>query len=78
MIFHPLNKPKRKGVKFEWGPEQQNAFDTFKTILSGNLILKLPDFAKPLIVHSDRDSTWSIPFLRRRFVAGRFRVPTPS
>lgn len=43
-ISLPLNHLKRKGVKFVWGPEQQEAFDALKAALTSHQVLKMPIF----------------------------------
>lgn len=52
-ISQPLNQLKRKGVKFEWGPEQQKAFDQLKASLTASPVLRMPDFSKRFVLHSD-------------------------
>jgi hypothetical protein len=43
----------RKGVPFEWGPEQETAFRKLKDILSQEPLLIYPDFSQPFIVMCD-------------------------
>lgn len=52
-ITQPLNTLKRKGVKFEWGPSQQTAFDKIKAALVSTPILRMPDFNRPFVLHTD-------------------------
>jgi hypothetical protein len=50
----PLNHLLQKGVPFEWGPQQQRAFDTLKKQLcTEGLALRRPDPNRQFIVHSD-------------------------
>ncbi|XP_051152721.1 uncharacterized protein LOC127266509 [Andrographis paniculata] len=43
----------KKEDKFEWGSEQQNAFDTLKSKLTCAPVLALPDFSKPFELDCD-------------------------
>lgn len=52
-ISKPLNQLKRKGAKFVWGTEQQTAFENIKAALVASPVLRMPDFSKPFVVHSD-------------------------
>lgn len=53
VITQPLNQLKRKDSKWTWGPEQQQAFTALKAALVSSPVLKLPDFSKRFVVHSD-------------------------
>jgi transposase InsO family protein len=44
--------PKTRAV-WEWGPEQENAFQTLKDTLSSPAVLGYPDFTKPFELHTD-------------------------
>ncbi|XP_051121609.1 uncharacterized protein LOC127245009 [Andrographis paniculata] len=46
-IAAPLTAVIKKEDKFEWGSEQQNAFDTLNSKLTCAPVLALPDFFKP-------------------------------
>ena len=53
-IAVPLNKLLQKNVPFEWGPEQQHAFDTLKRQLcTEGLALRRADPNRQLILHTD-------------------------
>lgn len=52
-VAAPLSALLKKGVKFHWGSEQQNAFETLKRKLASEPILKQPDFDRPFEVHCD-------------------------
>jgi predicted aspartyl protease len=56
-IANPLHKLLRKDVKFEWGKEQQNAFDKLKEKLTNPPILNFPDFSKQFILCCDCSNT---------------------
>ena len=57
LISQPLNHLKRKGVKFNWGPEQQKAFEQLKQALVSTPVLKMPDFNKRFVLHTDASGT---------------------
>lgn len=50
MLRTCLTKLTKKGAVFEWGPEQQHAFATFKEKLTIAPVLKYPDFEKQFII----------------------------
>lgn len=52
-IAAPLNMLKRKNVPFKWGTEQETAFNELKRALVQPTILKLPDFNKEFVLHTD-------------------------
>jgi transposase InsO family protein len=52
-ISAPLNQLKRKGQKFIWGKEQENAFNSLKAALTSSPVLKMPNFDLPFILHTD-------------------------
>lgn len=51
-----LNKLRKKGVKFEWGKEQMDAFKDLKKCIIQPPILQTPDFEREFIVQSDGSS----------------------
>lgn len=48
-----LNFLKRKDVQFKWGIEQAAAFDQLKQALTKTPTLKLPNFQKEFVLHTD-------------------------
>ncbi|XP_064468579.1 uncharacterized protein LOC135380569 [Ornithodoros turicata] len=44
---------KGKGNRVAWGPEQEEAFNELKKLLSSAPILKLPDFTRPFVIRTD-------------------------
>lgn len=52
-ISAPLTELTKESVKFEWGPEQQKAFDTLKQAIATGPVLVLPDPTLPFTVHVD-------------------------
>lgn len=49
----PLSQLTKADVKFEWGQQQQHAFDAIKQAMSTAPVLILPDPSLPFIVHTD-------------------------
>ena len=49
----PLTKLTRKGQKFNWGPNQQEAFDALKLKLCTTQVLAYPNFDLPFILTTD-------------------------
>lgn len=49
----PKPKPKQHNAKWEWGPEQAEAYDTLRQALMSTPILAHPDLTKPFIVDTD-------------------------
>ena len=52
-ILAPLNALNRKGIKWNWGPEQQRAFDNIKRVMAKETLLHYPDFNKTFEIHTD-------------------------
>src|SRR5215472_12340184 len=52
-IARPLNDLLRRDQSFEWTPDCQIAFDTIKSKLASDLVLRAPDFEKPFYVETD-------------------------
>lgn len=52
----PLNRLRKKDVPFQWGEEQQRAFQKLKDDISSPPILALPDFEKSFVVQTDSSS----------------------
>jgi hypothetical protein len=48
-----LNELTKKGVQFEWGAAQQNAFDELKRWLINAPLLAFPDFSKQFEIACD-------------------------
>lgn len=53
LIAEPLTRLTRKNVKFEWGPEQEQSFETIKNILCHRNVLTIFDNARTHEVHTD-------------------------
>ena len=56
-LSEPLNRLLRKSVKFEWGPEQEKAFQVLKERLVSAPILRFPDLSKPFRITCDACET---------------------
>lgn len=52
-LCYPLNRLKRKGVKFKWTKTEQNSFDKLIEALTSHPVLHLPDFSKKFILNCD-------------------------
>ena len=52
-IAKPLNFLLKEGIKFIWGTEQQDAFNTLKQILTSNSILQYPNFSREFVLTTD-------------------------
>ncbi len=56
IIVHPLYALLKKDVAWTWSEEAQEAFDTLKEKLSDFLILRIFDFNKVFILHTDQNA----------------------
>lgn len=56
-IARPLTSLLRKGVKFEWTSQCQEAFDRLKQVLTSDPVLIFPDFEKEFILSCDASNT---------------------
>ena len=52
-LLAPLNHLTQKGVKWHWGPDQDNAFDNIKKVMSRETLLYYPNFNKPFEIHTN-------------------------
>jgi hypothetical protein len=52
-VAAPLNELTKKGVQFEWGAAQQNAFDELKRCMIAAPLLALPNFSKQFEIACD-------------------------
>ena len=54
-LLAPLTKlmKKDKSKKFEWGPEQKQAFEALKKMIAKETLLAYPNFNKPFDIHTD-------------------------
>ena len=53
----PLTKLKRAKVKWEWGPEQRDAFRWIKRQLASDAVVRIFDPARRVVIHSDGSPT---------------------
>lgn len=56
-IAFPLNKLTRKLIPFEWGTEQEEAFNTLRQKLIGSEVLEFPDFSEDNIFEVVTDAS---------------------
>ncbi len=52
-IAYPIIQLLNADVEFEWGEDQQTAFETLKNALVSSPILAYPDMQKPFLLHTD-------------------------
>ncbi|KAF8637072.1 hypothetical protein AX16_010885, partial [Volvariella volvacea WC 439] len=52
-IAKPLHNLTKKDTPFHWGKEQQEAFDTLKSLFSSKPALLSPDTEKPFLIETD-------------------------
>lgn len=52
-VAAPLNMLRKKGVKFEWTSEQENAFRRLQECIVSPPVLAIPDFSKSFILQTD-------------------------
>lgn len=57
LIEIPLRKLLRKKIKFEWGPEQETAFNNLKNAIASAKCLAHPDLNKEFILTTDGSET---------------------
>src|SRR5205085_3414857 len=52
-IAKPLHKLLEKGVRYEWGTQQEQAFHDLKTHLISAPIIRYPDYERTFYLHTD-------------------------
>jgi hypothetical protein len=52
-VTAPLNALRKKGVKFAWGQEQQEAFEALKQAISHPPLLRMADFSEKFILQTN-------------------------
>lgn len=52
-ISAPLNRLKRKGIKFKFGKAEQESFDKLKQMVISPTTLHLPDYSKKFVLYTD-------------------------
>jgi hypothetical protein len=55
-IAEPLQRLLKKDTPFDWTTDCQTAFDTLKTKLTSDPIIRFPDFSRPFRVYTDASS----------------------
>jgi RNase H-like domain found in reverse transcriptase len=66
MITAPLRYLLKQGVKFQWAPECQQAFETLKTALTTAPVLALPRFDPRFILTTDAAVTGLVYILSQK------------
>ena len=56
-VIAPLEEPRKKGVKWKWGKEEQRAWKNLKELLSSETVLTLYNQNLPLKLDTDASST---------------------
>ncbi|GJV05982.1 putative reverse transcriptase domain-containing protein [Tanacetum coccineum] len=59
-IAKPMTKLTQKGIKFDWGEKEENAFQLIKQKLCSALILALPEGIKDFVVHEKNYTTYDL------------------
>ena len=52
-VLAPLARLTSKTVKWQWGPQEQTAFENTKKIICCEVMLAFPDYLKPFVIHTD-------------------------
>ena len=56
-VLTPLTKLTSLTAKWQWGEEEQNAFELIKKIISREMLLAYPDFNDVFDIHTDASHT---------------------
>ncbi|KAG1031659.1 hypothetical protein G6F43_013912 [Rhizopus delemar] len=73
VIAEPLRRLKKKDMVFDWGEEQQHAFETLKARLASLPTLVQPDFNRPFELHCDAATTCGIGVILSEVLRSRIR-----
>jgi hypothetical protein len=69
-LTRPLNDLLKKEERFEWTPEQQEAFDTLKKRFTEAPVLQMPDSSKPFVLETDASKYASGAVLQQQDING--------
>ena len=73
-IAEPLNRLRRKGVRFQWGEEQEKAFGRLKEAIASPKILAMADFSREFILQTDACGKAVAAVLLQEFTEGKRAV----
>jgi hypothetical protein len=73
-IAKPMYQLTKQDEKFEWGSEQEKAFNKLKQLLIQAPVVAYPDFTKPFILYTDGSHTGLGAILEQKDEEGRGRV----
>ena len=73
-VSAPLTALTKKGVKFLWTDQHQNAFQTLKQHLCSAPVLAYPDFDRPFLLQTDASDVGLGAVLAQRDINGQERV----
>lgn len=73
-VVEPLNRLRRKGVKWEWSEECQKAFIRVKKEVTKAISLTIPDFGRPFELHTDASGVGLGAALLQRSSSGEQKV----
>lgn len=73
-LRYPLDELLKNSISFNWTPECQQAFDTFKEILSSELLLTHYDPKQEIIVSADASSVGVGATISHKFPDGKIKV----
>ena len=73
-VSAPLTALTKKGVKFLWNDQHQNAFQTLKQHLCSAPVLAYPDFDRPFLLQTDASDVGLGAVLAQRHINGQERV----
>jgi hypothetical protein len=59
-LIEPITRLTRKGEKFIWGDEQQQAFEKIKAVISESIMLTYPNPNRPFDIYPDASSTYAM------------------
>lgn len=77
-IAEPLNRIRRKGVRFQWGEEQEKAFGRLKEAIASPKVHAMADFSREFILQTGACGKAVAAVLRQEFPEGKRAVAYAS